>query len=602
MYLRGARDRLVDLLKLGETAPLQDTEVLNERLTVPIGDRARIPIVPGQPDVRYLLRRRDGRSSPPGPGKVGNGGKTLLKTPVIEEDVTYRVLARKEKTRREALLHQSAAVKVGLDRSLRVWINEPPLDPQAADDTAARIVDYGRRAVVKIDESQEGVDYRLVGGPAGPGEVDLSSTEARGDRGTIELRTGPVTEDTMIRVRATKRFDPTSGRANETELLVGTDGKPLKLPLMVRPNRALDLSVEPSNVLDLGGVATLSVDVSQKSCHYRIHSRPLLDSDFVFDDDVAGAAVAEVDVDDSRTVRVILPLTQDGEAVEGFTTIGDEVVGNGGRLQLPLGPQTDDALILIEAIKEHSAVWLGRAATTLVRPDPNQRLQLRIPVAGTRIRGPVVVSEGQPGAFYYVRRGKTGGEHALPAYFHQVDEVDDRLDKGLGGSEEPTARRGLRVAVDLVIARDADETVSGAVPSVRERLARPAVVIEPLPVGIELHVRARKARSGVDVQMKHPATTFPMPQIRLDRDQIIPGGSARIRVVASQTGDRYRLHVEGKPVEPVKRGNGEDLVFTVKKIERPTTFEVEVFRKTAGAIVLQVVELSVDVKAVDGGT
>ena len=70
--LRGARDRLVDLLGFGETYPLQDVPVRAEELIVPIETTAKIPIDPGQSDVLYQLRDRGKPVN--GRGVRGKGG------------------------------------------------------------------------------------------------------------------------------------------------------------------------------------------------------------------------------------------------------------------------------------------------------------------------------------------------------------------------------------------------------------------------------------------------------------------------------------------------------------------------------------------------
>ena len=74
--LRGARDRLVDLLGFGETYPLQDVPVRAEELIVPIETTAKIPIDPGQSDVLYQLRDRGKPVN--GRGVRGKGGNYIV--------------------------------------------------------------------------------------------------------------------------------------------------------------------------------------------------------------------------------------------------------------------------------------------------------------------------------------------------------------------------------------------------------------------------------------------------------------------------------------------------------------------------------------------
>lgn len=614
--LRGARDRLIDLLGLGETFPLQDAEVRNERLTVPIGDSARIPIVPGQTDVRYLLRRRDGAPGPPSPGTVGNGEETFLTTPAITEDVTYRVLARKVDSRREAFLHQMATVKVGLELNLQPRIEAPPLDPVAAEYTDPRILDYGSPLVVTMDVSQAGVDYRLVHLAAGTGEEESLSGEVRGDGGTVTLTSAqPASEDILVRVRATKRFDPAEEREDKSSLLVDADGNALELPLMVRPNPALPVTVEPSNVIGFDAEATIGIGESQASCSYRAYMRALADSDFLFDDVAmkrAGDDVAEarpaVDLGAAGVVRVIMPTLSVGVPPAGFATIGDAVAGNGDALRIPLGRLVEDSLVLVEASKPHSRAWLAEAGTALIEPDPDRRLQLRIAVAGTSTRGDIEVAGGQPGVFYYLRRGATGSERSLPAYFHQRDERDPALNKGLGGDGEvvghEAARTGLRVEVDLAVARSVarDESVDEPVERAREQPGLPVVEFGRVPLDVDIRIRAVRARTGVAVELTHAVPIFPLPDIKLEDTEVDEGQPARIIVPESHEGDRYQVFLDGQPVKRARIGNGEDLAFVSEPIEDPVTFELRVTRPGEGADIVEWVALPVRVLPADEGS
>lgn len=136
IQIRDARDRLIDLLGLGETNPLRDLPVRNERLTVPLDNAARIPVDNSQLDVSYQLFDRDNKPATRTEGgrqfnveEDGTGDTVLMETPPIQEDVTYRVLARKVVTGPEAYLHESAMIKVGLDTSLDAEILAPLLDP-----------------------------------------------------------------------------------------------------------------------------------------------------------------------------------------------------------------------------------------------------------------------------------------------------------------------------------------------------------------------------------------------------------------------------------------------------------------------------------------
>src|SRR5271169_866023 len=94
--LRAARDRLIDLLGIGETYPLQDVAVSADRLTVAITTPAKIIISPGQSDVSYTLR--DHAEKTVSAESQGTGGETVLITPAITEDQTFRIFASKVDT------------------------------------------------------------------------------------------------------------------------------------------------------------------------------------------------------------------------------------------------------------------------------------------------------------------------------------------------------------------------------------------------------------------------------------------------------------------------------------------------------------------------
>ncbi len=63
ILLRAARDRVIDLLGLGETYPLQDTAVSADRLTVAFDTSAKINIFPGQTDVTTPSTSKDSLST-----------------------------------------------------------------------------------------------------------------------------------------------------------------------------------------------------------------------------------------------------------------------------------------------------------------------------------------------------------------------------------------------------------------------------------------------------------------------------------------------------------------------------------------------------------
>ncbi len=560
--VRGARDRLVDLLGLGATAPLQDTEVVTKTPLVPLGQPAEIRVVPGQGDVRYLLRRVSGAFAG-GSGTRGKGDETILQITEVLEDVTYEVRARKESPSqseddpeatddpkaREVFLDQTVTLRVGLATALSARIEGPLLDPTAGADTDPRLIDHAAEFRVRVDHSQEGVEYRLVEPLPNDRERVLTATPTIGTGEGINLTARGVHEDTKVRLRVTQRFAESLDQQDQTQLVLGSDDEPLDLPLRVRPDPTVALSVAPSSLVAFGSrAATVVLADSQESCTYRLVAHRLADSDFVFDDDVGEAEVAEFSGDGLDTgaaaprVIVARPVAGDPDETEGekavgeaedaqrFTLRGPVHDGTGGELSLPLdeladgedrplGPLHDDLLILVEAAKTHSKIWLDTAAVVLVTPDPAHPVELAANIADGVVRGGVIVSGGQPGVFYHLTPSDSE-RRSLPAFVHQVDELDAARNKGIGGRAEPSARLGLRLGVDFVIIASVPgpDAPEGRIELGRRRPPPPAVDLDGLAVEDGLSIRAVRARSGASVDMAHRAQIVDLPEIRVDDD------------------------------------------------------------------------------------
>ena len=96
--VRSARDRLIDLLGIGDTYPISDLNVVADQLKVPFGGTARIPIEYAQEGVTYELC--DPRGQPLGDAfkADGHGGTLAIDTPRVMADVTYRIRATKKPT------------------------------------------------------------------------------------------------------------------------------------------------------------------------------------------------------------------------------------------------------------------------------------------------------------------------------------------------------------------------------------------------------------------------------------------------------------------------------------------------------------------------
>lgn len=171
IQVRETRDRLIDLLGFAKTFPLRDLAVKSDQV-VAFGTTAKIPIADSQKDVTYQLFvitvDADGTEhAEAASGEVsGTGGETVLETTApIQNDTTFSILAKKQLfPAQRAYLLARATVKIGLDINLTARILSPLLDKSLLNpvDNAARIVDFGASVQVQLDNSQEGVDYRLV--------------------------------------------------------------------------------------------------------------------------------------------------------------------------------------------------------------------------------------------------------------------------------------------------------------------------------------------------------------------------------------------------------------------------------------------------------
>src|SRR4051812_30116942 len=99
--VRGARDRLLDLLLLGETAPLQDVPAKVDPAIVALGGSAVVQVEESQPDVTYELRDKDGAprpgtgGAPPAAPLPGDGGTIGFPLAGLNDGATFTILARK---------------------------------------------------------------------------------------------------------------------------------------------------------------------------------------------------------------------------------------------------------------------------------------------------------------------------------------------------------------------------------------------------------------------------------------------------------------------------------------------------------------------------
>lgn len=502
--VRCARDRVVDLLQLGETTPIRDVNVEEAQLTVNVGAPCEIDIDPAQAGVRYELFDGDAAVAP-ACSVDGTGEKAVLKGPIIDKvDKTFRIHARKlDPLTRETFLFQTATVKVGLATALPVSTPELTHVP--------RCVDHGSRVVVSISGSQAGATYGLIDAAGNPIPMTPPERVSGNKDSSITLTASRLTEDTVIRVDVQRTFDASEGRATLNAVLT------TELPIAVRADRDLAVSAVGSPVLPQGN-ATITIAGSQSSVHYSAHVRALSTVDFVPD---AGSTLTAITVPGTSGVEVYTPRPPAlWQAPAGSVQHGDATPGNGGVLELSVGPFQDDSIVVVQARKSHtaagatfeSAVQLEQAVVVLVRPEAVPALGLALSASADSTSGTLLVSGGQHGVFYHFFRSNEASEVGLPAYFHRLDERDASLNKGVAATlpegSDHVPRRGLRVEMDLVITRDPPPPAT--LDPAHERPLDPLVDIAPLPLGDAVDVMAIKARTGIGWLAKRSVVITPV--------------------------------------------------------------------------------------------
>lgn len=575
LAVRDARDRVIDMLGFGRTYPLRDLPVPAHR-TVSPGTAARIPIEHSQQGVLYGLR--DARSGAAilidgQPIEVAGTGATIeLRTPPTDVDVGYRILAVKlegredPKLRREAWLHTTVRVEQGVDPSLAARILDlPALDGELAEPgpTAARLAAYGAVVEVELLASQEGVLYTLRD-DAEPTRI-VSQAPVVGTSGVIVLRSVALHADLDLRIHGSR----TVGDANHPELRVAL--LDVVLPLRIRADHTLATELLPAPVRDQDGAATLRLATTEADVEYQAYRRPLRDHEYTVAEPPPGPTIT-VAGDDGRTIHIERPTAALWSALD---PLGPAVLGTGAALELPLAALARDSLVLVRVDKRHqprrdapetlrSSALLEQVQALLLRPDPRPALQLQVTLAGDATTGPLLLLGGQPGVFYELRLAGSDVAIALPAYFHQRDD-GQQTDKGIDQ---------LRIEQDLVVARAPGDE------------ARPLLDAAPLPVGTVLEVRARKALSGLTTTLTGLATIAAMPALLAEPANVAAGESARVVIVASVVGERYRL-LRGDTVLAEADGVGGRLELDTGPLTDPAALVLTATRTTPGALAVE---------------
>lgn len=500
---RAARDRVIDLLGLGETFPLQDVAVRSED-KVGYGQRAPFEIQPGQVSVRYELfvEGRDGSLAGPTGAADGTGGLTTIHSAPVAVDTVFRIRASRvgagPGVAPAAWLHGKMPVKVGVDARRSAWIHGVPrLHPDLAAPpvTDPWITDHGTSVEVRIERAQAGVRYELEV----PGALGAAAPAVTGAGVDLALITPPVLEDTVIRIRATGPPSPGDPPEGVPELLDA------RLPLAVRADPRAAVAVHGSAVVDPVAPTAVAIAGSQASVVYRAFVRALRDGDFprtapAGEGVLTVAVPASPDAEAHQVLVYAPPRPDPWQAQADCSPRGEASAGNGETLRLSLGPIAEDSVIVIQARKEHFAgglagtlpvlsgvteLQLAGALAVLPRPEPVPGLTLTLAPGDEGQGDGVLVSGGQRGVFYHFRADAGGAEIGLPAYFHRLDETDPRQNRGIGH---------LEIGKDLAIARDGPPE-----PGVSAELLHPpdpVVDVAPLS-GDTVSVTAVEARTGV---------------------------------------------------------------------------------------------------------
>lgn len=473
--VRGARDVIIDLLQLGQTYPLADTDVQAQSMTVGYGMAATLYIDPAQVGVRYQLCESSGEPVA-GYSVDGQGGIATLTGPSIQADHTYRVRAYKlAHPERFTYLVRSLPIKIGLNTNLPVSM--PAL-------SSAPIVDYGASVQVKVGKTQAGARYLLLNAQ----DQEVSVASVMGNSGEILLNTLPLYEDTVLRIRALRDTDLPEGQAVLTAILQTS------LAVAVRANPAVVLQLPGSAIADYETPLELCIEASQSSVTYSAYVYSALDTDFVRQpSDVSGLLAVAVSGED--TVYLQAPACPFPFRAPTRPSQVVTLSGNGGLLRLTLPGLQDDSFVVVRAEKTHSAapgltsaLQLNQSLAILVRPATVPALDLLLTPNSDGVTGSLQVSGGQPGVFYSFRLSQNSAELGLPAYFHKTDDSDasGQLNRGL---------EQAWFAIDLVIARDPSSEDSSSLTT--RRPALPLVDLSALPSAGQLYVRAIKARTRV---------------------------------------------------------------------------------------------------------
>lgn len=577
LKLRDARDRVVELLELGKTYPLRDIPFPKYVGAAP-GTKTSVPLSFSQLGVSYQLQERvDGQLSPvDSPWYPGTGSPLNIPTPTINNDVTFRILARRAADTsniRQALLDGEVTVKEGVDPSLEVHV--VGLESLGEETWLAT---YGASVIVEVRASQPGVEYELV--DANAPERPASYKRVVGTGGAITLTSIVLVDDIDLGVRGTL---PEHQSALLSKILL----------VRVRANSGTIVALSPP-VITYGEGSRLVLSDPGVGVEYQLWARKLRDRDFVFDPNLKPRPI-QITGDNGHVVLVSPPAPRESWQDEpGFERFGGPLLSDGSPLEVPLGRLQYDTMFLVQATKTHrkgalqassdelsSCTQLRQAVALLVRPNPDQLLHLMVRVNDSTSIGQWQVTEGEPGVFYELQLN--GNAIALPAYFHQKDDQNPKVNKGISQ---------LGVETDLVVARD--RKTPPTTTADRTPPLPPLLKSTRVPIGSEIALVAKRAMTQLSARLSRTAILHRVPEVEVVPPTVVAGNPAKLLLKDTSTEDRYTLRHE--KTTTVLDGNGATLEFATGPLDATCNVEIRAERKNGIGLPLErIVSVTVNV-------
>jgi hypothetical protein len=471
--VRAARDRLIDLLQLGNPYPLRDL-ALGYPPIIAQEQQADIQILNAQIGVCYQLCDADGNpiqgtdSKPIAAERDANqtSDSIILKTPAINLDVTFMILAVRKadaygallKPPLETYLRDSVWIKIGINTGLTV--NLQPTEGQVCEGLQITVT-YGDTISVEVQKSQEGISYYLV---RADDERALSQS-VRGNKNTIRLVSNPLAEDVEVQVKAYRSED-----------LSRTARLAAMVSIRVRVNPQLAIDVDPSTppIVAYAARATLSLPSPQPQVTYDLYQRSLVSADYVTDETPGRLAIP------GTGVFVGAPKPLAGSSPDGFVLVGS-FQSSSGNMMITTAELLADTLFIVLATKTSTCeqLPLDQVAVVLVRPDPSPQVEALLPVVPAAAEGNIIVRGTEQGVMYQLRRDANSMLINAPGY--------DYRDRVL---------ETMRIEVDFVAEAPAD-------PDAYQTLVLPT---GPVTSTTTYNVLATRLLTGLSVQLAGKAT------------------------------------------------------------------------------------------------